>query len=268
MDGYLMREDAPLSTEEWGSLDQMVVEVAKRILVGRRIVHLFGPLGAGAQFVTVDRLDDKGTGPYMVDLGKRRVVPLATIERDFVLLWRDMAGSQQTHIPFEMGPVALAAAMCAQAEDALIFKGQGEAEGLLTAKGRLAAAMGAWDEPGQAINAVAGAVGELMSKGVLGPFALVVNPVTYARLLRPLNGMQLEIKLVEEVTEAGVFQTPALDGKQAVVMGVGPENMDLAIGQDLVTAYLGPEGMEHRFRLVETVALRIKRPAAICVLQG
>jgi len=92
--------------------------------------------------------------------------------------------------------------------------------------------------------------------------------VTYARLLRPLNGMQLEIKLVEEVTEAGVFQTPALDGKQAVVMGVGPENMDLAIGQDLVTAYLGPEGMEHRFRLVETVALRIKRPAAICVLQG
>ena len=268
MNEYLMREDAPLSAEDWGRLDHLVVDVAKRILVGRRLIHLFGPLGAGAQFVTVDRLDDKATGPYAVDLGKRRVVPLATIERDFVLLWRDMASSQQTHIPFELGPAALAAAMCAQAEDALIVKGQGDMEGLLTAKGRLTAAMGSWDEPGQAINATAAAVGDLMSKGVLGPFALIVNPATYARLLRPLNGMHLEIKLVEEITEAGVFQTAALDAKQALVVGVGPENMDLAIGQDLMVAYLGPEGLDHRFRLMETLALRVKRPAAICVLQG
>jgi uncharacterized linocin/CFP29 family protein len=39
------------------------------------------------------------------------------------------------------------------------------------------------------------------------------------------------------------------------------------VGQDLITAYLGPEEMGHRFRVLESLALRIKRPGAICTLE-
>ena len=44
--------------------------------------------------------------------------------------------------------------------------------------------------------------------------------------------------------------------------------MDLAIGQDLVTGYLGSSEMNHDFRVFETVLLRLKNPNAVVVYQG
>jgi len=38
------------------------------------------------------------------------------------------------------------------------------------------------------------------------------------------------------------------------------------VGQDLNTAYLESKNLNHYLRVLETVALRIKRPGAICVL--
>ena len=40
-----------------------------------------------------------------------------------------------------------------------------------------------------------------------------------------------------------------------------------AVAQDLLTAYLGNEDLDHKFRVLESLVLRIKRPAAICVLK-
>ncbi len=51
-----------------------------------------------------------------------------------------------------------------------------------------------------------------------------------------------------------------------MIVNTGRNNLDLAISEDFETAYLGEEGMNHPFRVYETVVLRIKRPAAICTL--
>jgi len=45
-------------------------------------------------------------------------------------------------------------------------------------------------------------------------------------------------------------------------------NFDLVIGQDLIVAYEGSEGLDHAFSVLETLALRVKRPGAICRLEG
>jgi uncharacterized linocin/CFP29 family protein len=42
----------------------------------------------------------------------------------------------------------------------------------------------------------------------------------------------------------------------------------LAVSEDFETAYLGEEGLNHPFRVFETVVLRIKRPSAICTLEA
>ena len=42
--------------------------------------------------------------------------------------------------------------------------------------------------------------------------------------------------------------------------------MDLAVAMDFTTAYLGPDNLDQPFRVMETVALRIKRPQAIVVI--
>ena len=40
MSDYLMRGDAPFSDEEWERLDDLVVDVARKLLVGRRFIFL------------------------------------------------------------------------------------------------------------------------------------------------------------------------------------------------------------------------------------
>ena len=54
---------------------------------------------------------------------------------------------------------------------------------------------------------------------------------------------------------------------QAMVLSLGAWNFDLVVGQDVVTAYTGNEGIDQKFRIFETLCLRIKRPGAICVLK-
>lgn len=271
MDELLMRGDSPLTIEEWNRIDDTVVEIARRMMVGRRFIHMTGPLGLGVQFVTAEHLIIPKTGPVANDPANRRVLKLTFLEQDFMLLMQDLAGAQQPRaLPLDLGPVAVAATLVAQREDQVIFRGGSDPEhdGLLTAKGTLSAGMGNWADPSAAISAVANAVGQLLSQGMQGPFALAINPITFSRLLTPVNGMQLALTLVQQIVTGGVFQTAVLAEGEAVVVANGRENLELVIGQDLVTAYVGPEGLDHHFRLIESLALRIRRPTAIAVLRA
>jgi uncharacterized linocin/CFP29 family protein len=47
---------------------------------------------------------------------------------------------------------------------------------------------------------------------------------------------------------------------------LGRQHFDLAVGQDLATAYLESRNLNHYLRVMETIALRIKDPGAICAL--
>jgi uncharacterized linocin/CFP29 family protein len=158
--------------------------------------------------------------------------------------------------------------MMARAEDSLLFHGVGKEPGLLKTKGRTTVPLGEWETtPGAALGAVLAAWEKLTAGGFSGSFALVLSNSLYAKLHR-VNGATgvLEIAQIRELV-AGLFPSPALKSKQAALIAAGPENLDLAIGQDLVTAYLGPDGMDHVFRLFETLALRVKRAGAICTFE-
>jgi uncharacterized linocin/CFP29 family protein len=250
MSDFLMREDAPLSAEEWGRLDMVVVETARQFLVGRRFVELVGPLGAGMETVPV------GTG------ANRSQVPLQVIQADFQLVWRDVEASRKLVLPLELGPAAMAAAACARQEDEMIFGG------LLEAAGKdKDAPMGDWNVEGQAFASVVTATEKLVSDNFYGPFAVVLSPALYAKTERVVQSMgRLERKLIEDVAEGGVFRSPVLGADQGLVVSLGAYNFDLAVGQDLVTAYTGNEGMDQCFRVFETLALRVKRPGAISKL--
>ena len=78
------------------------------------------------------------------------------------------------------------------------------------------------------------------------------------------HGGRLEIKFIKELMADGVYQSPVLKGNEGVVVATWRENLDLVIGQDFITDYLCADGMDHPFRVFETVLLRIKRPEAIC----
>ncbi|MBI3944920.1 MAG: bacteriocin family protein [Armatimonadetes bacterium] len=281
MADYLLRDQAPLSEEQWERLDQTVKGVAERSLVGRRVIPLFGPFGPGVQAIPkdvfcgmeqgkVDLLGEEEGGP--VHCATREYLPLPVIYKDFRIHWRDLETSSQMGLALDVSPAAAAAAFCASAEDSMIFNGveaNGVAfQGLKGAEGRNRIAMSDWSQPGSSFQDVVNATQALIQADFFGPFALVVSPRLYAGMNRLHgNSGRLEIEQVQRIATAGVYQTPVLADDVAIVLSVGAENMDLAVGQDLVTAFLETLRMNHYFRVFEILALRIKRPGAICAIE-
>jgi uncharacterized linocin/CFP29 family protein len=160
-----------------------------------------------------------------------------------------------------MAPAAAAGAEVAKTEDALIH------DALLTADGAQQLSLSDWTESGKALDDVVSASQALAEAGVFAPRALVVGPKRYALLRRPFrNSGRQEHDLVSSVADGGVHQSPALGDDKALLVPVGVQFLDLAVGQDMATAYLGPEGMDHRFRVIESLVLRIKQPGSICIL--
>ncbi len=275
MADWHMRDDAPLSSEEWRQLDEIVVTAARRVLVGRRFINLAGPFGVGTQVLPLDTIEGTEACTHtetaagcvggecdVLHVSARRFLPLVLIHKDFSLSWQDIENAHQFNTKLEFGPAAAAATMVAAAEDRMIF------EALLSAEGRQSLTLSDWGTSGNALNDVIAASQQLADCGFYPPYVLLVGSVLYGMLQRVYNGSgRQEYELVASVADGGIFRSPFLPSRKAILVSQGPHHLDLAIAQDIITAYLGPEGLDHRFRVLESIVLRIKQPGAICVLE-
>lgn len=276
----LNRSEAPLAEKEWEQIDRIVVQTARKMLVGRRFIHLTGPLGIGVQSVpnyvfTGTELGRIGTlmeaDPQPVRPARRFDLVLPVIYKDFWLLFRDIETSRQFGIPHNLSSAAAAAAFVAQREDDLIFNGSAELgqDGLTTLPDRRVLDLLDWGEPGNAFQNAVGAVQDLVASGFFGPFAMIVNPGLFAKMTRVFaNTGVLEIEQVRKIMSAGVFQTPVLADNVALAVSTGPQNFDLLVGQDFSVAYLSQQDLNHPFRVLESLVLRIHRPGAIVTLEA
>jgi len=276
---YLDRKSAPLTEGEWSRLDETTVSSARSKLIGRRIMEVLGPLGAGAYNVPFSvysnkysaEIDLTGEGESAVVAADfRKTVALPQLYKDFKIAWRDVETDRQLGVPLDVSAASIAASSVASQEDAMIFNGDKKLglDGLFTANGRLTEKIGNWDEPGTGLTDIVKAVNKISVAGHDGPYALVVSPMLFGRLIRVYaNTGMLELDQVKAIISGGIYQSNAITGIKAVVVEVGAKNMSLAIGQDLTVGYLGTEKMNHLFRVLETVALLIRQPSAICTLE-
>src|SRR3954452_25036825 len=161
MPDFLGHNENPLREEEWARLNETVIQVARRSLVGRHILDLYGPLGAGVQSIphdeytgvspgAVDIVGEQQTATVFTDARKFKTIPI--IYKDFLLHWRDIEAARSNNMPLDVSAAAGAAAFCAQKEDELIFYGDQKLgyEGLMNASGRITVRLGDWSQPGAA----------------------------------------------------------------------------------------------------------------------
>ena len=277
---FLLRDQAPLTPQQWQALDSTVLETARRELVGRRFIPIYGPLGAGVQAVADDRFagSDDGAVDLLGDAGNasvrlsiRRYLPIPIVYKDFVIPWRDLEQAQQSGTPIDTSAAAAAASALARAEDNLIVNGN-EAlglPGLRTVEGHQTLPLGDWAVAGEAFDAAVRGMEALVRAGFYTSYTLLTGPVLYSYLNRMFdNSGVLIIEQVEKLLRGGVFQSPVVPDGVALVVADGAENVDLAIAMDVHTAYLTADNLNHLLRVLETVTPRIKRPAAIVVLEG
>jgi hypothetical protein len=146
---FLSREGSPISAELWSKIDEQVISMAKKVLVGRRFLHIYGPLGAGVQSINIDDstqlAENEGD---IVQIKGRKFEQIPLLNQDFSLLWRDLELSEKTGIPIDLSSALQASAEISKKEDELIFNGNKELgyEGLLTAKGITKLELSNWEE--------------------------------------------------------------------------------------------------------------------------
>ena len=274
---YLDRDSAPLTEAEWGLVDAAVVKAAKDVMVSRRILDIVGPLGSGAYSLPYSfynsskpNIDLVGEESDLLQAAGRRTTNLPIIFQDFKLMWRDIEADRHMGMPLDVSMAALAANAVALKEDDLVFNGSKELdhEGLFTATGRQKQKISNWTENGVALADVVKAKAALADAGHYSDCALVVSPTLYGNLVRQygVTGM-LELDQVKALVGGGVFYSNMIIGNKAVLISNRAPNVQLAIGQDLITAYTEATAMNHIFRVMETAALLIRRADAIVTLE-
>lgn len=279
MRDFLQRDQAPLTSEQWTVIDEAVVRAAQSVLIGRRIMPLVGPFGAGVEVLPSDTV--RGSGQGAVDLlgeaegpaigiEQRRFIPLPLLYSDFWMHWRDLEASIQLGTPLDIGKMAAAAVATAQAEDRLVFDGDQALglPGLRTVEGRQRVPMRDWSQAGTAFADVVDGVRMLTQQGFTGPYALIVSPALYAELNRVFNATGiLEIEQIEKLARRGVYASALLPDDGALLVDSGAQNMDLAVGLDLSVAYVESSNLNHHFRVLESLVARIRRPGAVCTFE-
>jgi uncharacterized linocin/CFP29 family protein len=263
-DKYLAREDAPFGADVWQALDGAMVEAARAQLVGRRLLELEGPYGLGLKSVP---LADKTMASGLI---ASQTLPVILLQEAFDLGARDLAEFEAGGITLDRSPVAEAAITVAQREDALIFSGSEELDvpGLMTVEGANSIPLSDWGDVGTAATDLIEAVTVLDQAGFHGPYALALAPARYNLLFRRYErGNFSEMEHVKTIATDGVYKAPSM-GEGGVLLATGRQVASIVMGQDMAIGFVGPEGDRIAFTISESLVPRIRRPNAICVLEG
>ena len=258
---YLGRTEAPLGAETWKLLDSTVIEAAKSQMAGRRILTIEGPFGFGLKVIPLNDCD-LGEG-----ISGSTFVPVNEIKSEFSLGKRDLASFEKDKLILDLSPVACAAIDCAAKEDQIIFNGVQGAPGLLTAEGSSVQTLTKWDKIGTAADQVIESVTKLDDAGFHGPYCMALAPSLYNLLLRRYpQGDGTELDHIQRIVTDGVVKAPVLK-KGGVLLASGRQYATIVVGQDMTIAFNGPVDNGLDFYVIESLALLIHAPEAICVLK-
>jgi uncharacterized linocin/CFP29 family protein len=258
---YLGRTEAPIAPETWSLIDSTMIGAAKSQLAGRRLLAIEGPFGFGLKVIPIadTEMEDGIVGSTFV--------PVTQIETSFSLGKRDLAAFERDKITLDTGTVAIAAMECAAQEDKIIFSGAGGIPGLMTVEGSASHTLTKWDKVGAAADQIIEAVTKLDDAGFHGPYCMALSPAQFNLLLRRYpQGDGTELDHIRTIVSEGIVKAPAIK-KGGVIMASGQQYASLALGQDMTVGYNGPIGDGLDFFIMETLALLIRAPEAICVLK-
>ncbi|GAB6071882.1 family 1 encapsulin nanocompartment shell protein [Venenivibrio stagnispumantis] len=276
---FLKRNEAPLTESQWQEIDNTVIETARKTLIGRRFIEISTLPDPSIQSINYDIIDSGDYGACglfgeqecgVVQIKDRKFLPLPILYKDFKIHWRDIEYAKKINAGIDKSIVATATVSVCIAEDQLIFHGDATIgyPGLLNVVGRNSISISEWNKTGNAFEDVLQAIQVLNDAGFYSNFALILNTKDYAKLHRVYSNTGiLEIEQIRKLCDFGIFATPVIPPNTAIVLSAGIENMDILVAQDMITAYINYENMDHYFRIFEILALRIKRPESICTIE-
>mgnify|MGYP001772539121 CR=1 FL=1 len=235
--------------------EEAVSREVKRLVESARVLVKKLPvvkLGRGTEAVPLERLSEKP---------ERAILPLCEISIRFRVSQRDVDYALRTGQHVEMPEAVKAALALASEEDKAVV------ETLLKEAG-VKVQLTSWAEPGTSVQEVVSAVGELLKKGYPRPYILLVNPARYTRLLAVsektgVTDLERVKMLVDEVV--AIQHIPE---DKAILLSATREVLDVVYGGDAEVDYIGPENGFHAFRAWSSIAIRVKSPEGIVLMES
>lgn len=223
-------------------------------------------VGRGVENVLVEVVDTTGD---VIKTKHLKYLPMHEISVEFNVKVRTLDYLSKAGLELELPTASNAAVKLALQEDSFVLEGKADLgiPGLLTCEGSLKTPVSDWSEPGSAVEEVAKAVKAMLNEGVAPPYVLFLSPGRYSKLLRyHERAGVLELGRVKALV-SDVVQIPQLSDDVAVIVSTNKHYIDLVVAADTVVDYIGPEADEHKYRVWETLTLRVKNPKAINVLK-
>jgi uncharacterized linocin/CFP29 family protein len=239
-----------------GMIRSKVLEGTKGLRYFRGVIPVIS-LGRGTEFVQV------------VEGEELKFSQLQEIESIFSVKLRELEFWKKTGIAPELASAVRAGMKLAKLEDELILKGseKGNVKGLLTCSSSPRIAMGDWNRPSAGLEDAVSALALLSSNGAPRPYALLLSPADYAKLVKFTEHTGVsELKRIEELFNR-VLMVPSLPEGKSLALSASSAVADIVFGGDTEVDEIGPRNGEIEYRAWETLLLRIKMPEGIVILE-
>lgn len=190
---------------------------------------------------------------------ERVILPLCEVSVRFNITQKDLDYHIKTGQTMEMPEVYKASTeLCRDEEKIIVGSIKSNASKIL---------MSAWLEPGQSVVDIAKAVSELFKAGARKPFVLFVSPTRFTKLLAVSEKTGLmDLDRVKQLVDV-VAVTSVLSDDEILLISATQDVIDLVYGSDADIDYIGPENGVHVFRAFSTLAVRVKDPKRIILLE-
>jgi uncharacterized linocin/CFP29 family protein len=261
---HLRQELSPVLPKAYELIATQAREVLEARLAARKLVDFDGPRGYEYSAVPLGRAGRIQVGPN-IDARLRQVLPLLELRVPFELQLAELDNVDRGADDIELEPVAEAARKLADLEDKAVFYGV-EAAGIggllpTSTQPRLPVNPDFRDFTDQ----VSGAIAQLQTAGVAGPYAIALDEVSYTNLLRSTGpGGYPTLNHVRKLVEGPAVFAPSISG--ALVISLRGGDFVLTIGQDTSIGYLSHDQEKVRMYLEETLTFRSLSPEAVVAL--
>ncbi len=279
----LGRANLDWSTDNWNSVDHDVHDEVVRVEIARKFMPVYMTTSE-ARYVPADTVDT--TDPQTLTVDESKQISIFEISVGFALTQQQVdlvtEGDMST-----MTTLALRAAnIVGGAKDELIWKGdRALTEDLFTSKRvnhrnasfgkglldlaeetiEVPFAGGSPDSYGENTFAkVAEGYAKLQAKGEYGPYAIVFHTIPFAKAYEPLKTTLITpADAIKGLVTECFYGTGTLDPFTGLLISLGGNTVDLAIGQDAITANMQVDiNRQSQFMVYTRFALRAKDPRA------
>lgn len=267
---HLMRDLAPIPTPAWQAIDDEARERLSPLLAARRLVDWVAADGWRRSAVPLGRTTGLDGPPAGVDgdgvlARQRQVLPLAELRVPFTVSRREIEDVERGASDPDLDDLARAARTVAEVENRAVFHGWDAAgiTGIAEASAQRTAKLGTDCEAYPRI--VAGAVDQLRGRGIVGPYALVIGPTGYTRIVQTAeHGGHLLFDHLKRVVGGAIMWAPGVDG--AVVASQRGGDFVLEVGQDIAVGFDHYDADMVHLYFEESFTFRVIEPDAAVAL--